>query len=310
MIELRHFRYFVAVAEELSFSRAAETLGLTQPSLSRQIVSLEQMVGGPLFERTRRKVSLTALGLMFLDEAQVALGQVERSLIAVERAAQGHAGSLTMAYSSASIFNPLIPELVHRFRQTWPDVEVTLNEMATLEQLTAAHHGKIDIGFMHLDSGQEQKGTAASSPDLAFHTLAEERLVLAVARGHPLARRRSVALKDLTEERFFVLPAQLSSRRGGPFTRLAILRGAAVEVAQEVRNVPAMIHLAATGMGVALVPESLSAINLSRIRFVPVSDIEAKRTLLLVSRKLAPSRPAINFTRLAGSYALGAPEVI
>jgi DNA-binding transcriptional LysR family regulator len=199
-VELRHLRYFVAVAEELNFSRAARRLAIAQPALSRQVAALEEAVGGPLFERSKRHVVLTEAGRLLLDEAQAAIAQAEKALAVGRSAAAGRLGLLSVAVSSTSMFNSQPPELLQRYRSEWPGVEIEIHEMWTAKQIAMLAAGQIDLGFQHIDSEFVRAGGTLERAGLLFEVLGSEGLVAA------LAGRKSLALQDLADEAFFVLP--------------------------------------------------------------------------------------------------------
>src|SRR5215471_3790909 len=169
-MELRHLRYFVAVAEELHFGRAAARVHIAQPALSRQIRSLEDEMKLRLFERDRRRVSLTAAGVVFLDEVKGLMEQLERAVESARRAARGERGTLRIAYVPAVAYAGL-PEIVRAFRQRVPDVEVRLQETHPARQIEALLAGRIDVGFAR---GPIQE------PSLIVETVMEEPLVAAL----------------------------------------------------------------------------------------------------------------------------------
>lgn len=296
-MELRHLRYFVAVAEELNFSRAAARMGIVQPALSRQIAQLEGIVGGPLFTRTKRRVELTEAGELFLDQARTALAQVDKAVEAGRSAAAGQLGSLSVAVSSTSMFNAQPAQLLRAYRARWPGVEIVLHEMWTATQVAELAAERIDAGFLHLDTDFVKQGGSLSRQGLAFEVLGSEGLVAALAADHPLANRKMVSLNEIADEPFFVLPQRYAA--DGPFSRMERLRGAPLRVAQQVLNVPAMINLAAAGLGIALVPECMTSIRLPTIRYVPVKEEARSRTLALVHQKKPRRQATLNLIELA-----------
>jgi len=298
-MELRQLRYFIAVADELNFSRAAERLGIAQPALSRQIAAMERIIGGPLFARSKRHVALTEAGRRLLGEARAALAQVDKAVAVGRDAAAGQLGTLSIAVSSTSMFNAQPAELLRRYRAQWPGVEIELHEMWTATQIAEIAAERIDAGFLHLDTDFVQQGGTLTRSGLAFEVLGREGMVAALSSDHPLARRKSVSLQEIVDESFFYLPQRFAGDSGGPFRRMERIRGAPLRIAQHVLNVPAMINLAAVGLGIALVPECMTSIRLPTIRYVPVMEEAASRTLALVYRKNARRQAAINLIKLA-----------
>jgi DNA-binding transcriptional LysR family regulator len=298
-MDLRLLRSFVAVAEDLSFSRAAARLRIAQPALSRQIGLLESELGGKLFERTKRRVELTESGARFLDEARLTLAQFERTVAVGRNAMTGQLGLLRVAVTGAAMFNPLTAELLHACRTRWPRLGIELHEMPATRQNPGLEDGSLELGFMHVDAELLRGGRLPPWPKLQLHVLAREGLVAAVAIGHPLASRSSLKLAELADETFLTLPRRYSPEYAGPFHRLERLRGSPVRLAQEVLNAPAMVHLAGAGLGIALVPQCMTSIHAPRVRYIPVSDETESRLLALVSARGA-NRPAVaNFIELA-----------
>jgi DNA-binding transcriptional LysR family regulator len=302
-MELRHLRYFVAVAEELNFTRAAERLGVAQPALSRQIAMLEREVGGALFARSKRHVTLTEAGRLLLDEARSAIAQVDRAVVVGRNAASGRMGTLNVAVSSTSTFNAQPAELLRLYRARWPAVEIELHEMWTATQVAEIAAERIDAGFLHMDTDFVEQGGTLSRSGLEFEVLGREGMVAALSIDHRLARRTSVSVAELVDESFFYLPQRFAADSGGPFRRMERIRGAPIRIAQQVLNVPAMINLAAVGLGIALVPECMTSIHLPTIRYVPVEEEAGSRTLALVFQKKPRRQAAANLVELAKSAA-------
>src|SRR5215471_14821355 len=260
-MELRHLRYFVAVAEELHFGRAAARMHIAQPALSRQIRSLEDEMKLRLFERDRRRVSLTAAGGDFLDEVKRILEQLERAIESARRAARGERGTLRIAYVPAVAYIGL-PEIVRAFRQRLPDVEVRLQETNPARQVQALLAGRVDVGFAR---GPIQE------PALNVQTVMEEPLVAALPTGHPLSGRKIIKLEMLAHE-----PFVLQARSRGPGSHdqiLAICRAAGFSprIVQEGSQTEA-VNLVAAGVGVAIVPRSLRRIRRSGVVYRPLLE--------------------------------------
>jgi DNA-binding transcriptional LysR family regulator len=295
----RQLRYFIAIAEELNVSRAAARLRVAQPALSRQLRALEGRIGAPLFERSRRGVRLTDVGAVFLREARAAVEQEERAFLIGRRAAEGHVGNLRIAFSSAAIFHPLVAQLIRRYRQTWPEVQTSAEEIPPGEQISALRTEKVDAGFFHLDQHSQPAEEMFRAEQLTLHRLAVEREVLAVAIANPLARRTSVQMAELVDETFLALPPNARVGDTGPMQRLAALHHGALRIALHVHTLPALVHLAAAGVGVAVVPESIRSIRLPGLRYVPVEDDSERRVLVLGCRSGEQPPAVANLLRLA-----------
>src|SRR5437868_8295885 len=191
-MELRHLRYFVAVAEELHFGRAATRLSIVQPSLSQQIQQLEDELGFPLLYRTKRYVELTDAGMVFLSEAKLVLAQVQEAKRAAQRAYRGEMGRLVVGYISSSTYD-LLPMILRVYRERFPEVEVTLRELTTQEQLRALEEEYIEVGLLRLP---------INAPMVYVEVVRQEPIVCVLPEEHHLARRERVAVSLLAEEPF------------------------------------------------------------------------------------------------------------
>jgi DNA-binding transcriptional LysR family regulator len=276
-MELRHLRYFVAVAEELHFSRAAARVHVAQPALSRQIRALEEEMGLRLFERDRRRVALTAAGAAFFEEARSVLGDVDRAVETARRAARGEHGALRIGYVPAGVFTGL-PDLVRAFRRRLPGVDVRLQEMNPAMQVEALLADRVDVGFVR---------GPVHEPALAAKTVLEEPLVAALPAGHRLGGHTRLGLAMLAGE-----PFVLQARSRGPGSHdqiLAICRSAGFSprVVQEGSNID-VLSLVASGAGVAIVPTSLRVIRRAGVIFRPLRERPVTQ-LNMVWRKTATS---------------------
>ena len=187
-MELRHLRYFVAVAEELHFHRAAARLHISQPPLSQQIRALERELGVALLERNRRRVELTAAGASFLHDAREILDSVDRAGERARRIARGELGSLSIGFVGSAMFSAALPTILRDFRASYPDVELSLRELQTAEQLHAIMAGRIDVGVI--------RGPLAASEleaGLDLVVIQRERLVVALPESHRFASKRTPA---------------------------------------------------------------------------------------------------------------------
>ena len=198
-MELRHLRYFVAVAEELSFSAAARRLHVAQPPLSVQVKQLEEELGTRLFERTSRRVRLTPAGELFLARATTILREAATAVREVQRAGRGELGSLRLSFSGTTLtYDPLLPEVLRRYRAAHPEVNLTLHEQRAGQQIEDLRAGRMDAGFL----GLARTDTAANARggELAVEVLLREALFAVLPDGHPLAKRRRVTRRQLQGE--------------------------------------------------------------------------------------------------------------
>ncbi len=259
-IELRHLRYFLAVADTLHFGRAAKKLGMAQPPLSQQIRRLEEMLGAPLFARTTRGVSLTPAGAVLRERARSTMARLEDDLEQTRRIARGEEGRLRVGFSGSVMFTGL-PAAIQRYRGAHPRVEVDLREMWTAEQLPALADGSIDVAFLR--DGERR-------PELTIMPLLRERFFAALPADHKLRRQRTVDVASLRDE-----PFVLFSRRHGDLAyertvRCCLDAGFQPRIVQEAPQFPTLIRLVAAGMGVSLAPACVATVTFPGTIFRPI----------------------------------------
>jgi DNA-binding transcriptional LysR family regulator len=254
-MELRHLRYFVAVAEERHFGRAARRLHIAQPPLSQQIRVLERELGVTLLQRTSRRVLLTDAGRAFLVEARSTLAQAARATEVASRAAGGEIGQLIIGHMASAELN-VFPRLLPAFRKRYPGVALTFQLLGVGEQFEMLHTGEIHVGFLRLP---------ATDRTLTVKPLVREPLVIALPERHRLARRRSLSLRALGGERLILFPR---THAPGYFDLLvAICRQAGLEptIVKETRRLHTALSLVATGHGVSLVPKCVARLGRSGV---------------------------------------------
>jgi DNA-binding transcriptional LysR family regulator len=265
-MELRHLRYFVTVAEELHFGRAATRLLIQQPSLSQQIRQLEDELGFPLLYRTKRSVELTDAGKVFLSEAQHILAQVREAKRTAQRAYRGEVGRLVVGYISSSSHD-LLPMMLRVYRERFPDVEVALRELTTQEQLRALEEEYIQVGLLRLP---------ISAPMVNVEVVRREPIVCVLPGKHPLAVRERIDVSLLANEPFVLQSSQRGAGYYVQLMKLCLASGFSPNVIQEVTEIHTIVSLVAAGMGVSLVP--LSARDI-RSQGVVYRELEGTNTL-------------------------------
>ena len=246
-MELRDLRYFVAVAEELHFGRAAERLHITQPALSRQIRALETELEAPLFHRTKRSVQLTIAGQTFLAEARQILHHAEYAVLATRRVARGEMGQLRLSFT-ASALRSVVPEIVRVFRDRYPDVQIAMTEQCTQDQVEAFRTHQVDVGFLY---------PPVDDKLLLTTPLRKEMLVVALPENHPLIQPEPLRLSDLATEPFILHPRQEGPHLYDQIIDLCQQAGFHPNVIQEAVTSQTRIGLVAAGMGITFVPETL-----------------------------------------------------
>ena len=264
-MELRHARYFVAVAEELNFRRAAVRLHLTQPSLSTQVRLLEEDVGVQLLERDSHKVELTPAGRSFLEGCRRLLQDVDSYGRTARRIARGESVPLSVGFVP-SLAHGLLPRVLRVFRQRFPDVQLLLSEMDSTAQVEQIAENRIDLGLIGL-------GLPKDIPELEIIAVAEERLVAALPEDHPLARklRKSISLKALADEHFL-----LGSRLNAPVFNPWIIvlcqqAGFQPNVVRESGEPMTVLNYVAAGLGVTILPEQFSRLVTAEVCFIPLA---------------------------------------
>lgn len=290
MFDFRQLRYFIAVAEELSFTRAAQRLHLSQPPLSQQIQALEQSLGVRLLERDKRNVALTPPGRVFLDQARRILAMADEARSQVAEAAAGYSGHLKLAYTVSVSFHPALPQTLLRLGQNAPNVRVLLSEMYTEPQFSAIRGGQLDVGFVRDVPIHDDDARA-----LRVDVIDREPLLLALPEGHRLAGRTSVELGEVAGEPFVVQPRELAATLYDRLVRLAAKSGFHPVIRQHAQQINGLLALVAAGIGLAQVPASMQAVKLPGVNYVPLADPDAYLLLAVASRADNPSPVVTQF---------------
>ncbi|MFB4391384.1 MULTISPECIES: LysR family transcriptional regulator [unclassified Pseudomonas] len=293
-MELRHLRYFVMVAQEKHFTRAAARLNMQQPPLSQQIRALEQELGFDLFVRHAKGVDLTAGGEVFLQEALDILQRVEQGAQKAARTAKGIEGTLNVGFTSSAASHPLIPQIIRRYRDLYPDIVIALHEGNARELTDEVADDSVDIGILRAPVDHPR--------GIAYHRLLNEELVLTLPVGHRLlAREGAIALKDLADEPFILV-----RRPGAPGMYANLLQacrnaGFEPKVAFEVERMLTNVSLVAAGAGVSVVPTSMCGFHEHSVGYRPIRDAKPRLAapITLLCRQDNPSPQALNFIALA-----------
>jgi DNA-binding transcriptional LysR family regulator len=260
-MEFRHLRYFVVLADELHFGRAAKRLSISQPPLSFNIKQLESSLGAVLFERNSKGVKLTPAGVSFREAALRLLGEAEQAEEMVRQVARGAISRVRIGLVGSMLFRGL-PELLKAFQQEHPLVEIALTELNSAEQLDALARGQLDLGFVH---------TSRVPPELKKALYLSEPFVCCLPRGHRAGRRKLVDLRTLSEEPFVLFSRSASPDYYERILALCAEQGLQPRVKHEVRHWLSVVSLVAKGMGVALVPRALAESGIAGVQFVPIS---------------------------------------
>ena len=296
-MELRHLRYFIAVAEELHFGRAAQALGISQPPLSQQIQALEQEVGARLFERTNRRVELSEAGRLFLAEARLVLAQVDKAADVARRAQLGQLGELKIGFTSSAPFNSSIPQAIFAFRQAFPAVHLALQEMSSKEVAEALLDESVQVGIMR---------PLPLPESLVAVELFREPLVAIIRADHPLAvgSEKGLQLSALAAEPFVFFPRSYGSGLYAQLINLARQAGFSPLITQEAGEAMTIIGLVAAGLGVTVLPASYQRMRIDGVVYRTLLDAEANTAVWLVQRRDQYSPMAKAFVELLTKQAV------
>lgn len=286
-MELRHLRYFIAVAEEAHITRAAERLGIQQPPLSQQIRALERELEVQLFRRKPRGVELTDAGQAFLERARAILDQVDRAFATTRRTARGEQGRVVVGFTSSAPFHPFVPRVIRAFREMSPLVSLVLEESGSSDLVQGLHNDEIDAAFI--------RSPLADVVGLVVRPLLEEDMVVALPAAHPLAAGGTapLPLTTLANETFI-----LYKRPGGPGlydTIITACRGAGFSpsVGQEAPRIISTLNLVAAGLGVSIVPASLQRLQMDGVIYRPIADNEQLKAPLILACRPGENSAAV-----------------
>ena len=289
-MELRHLRYFIAVAEEGHITRAAERLGMQQPPLSQQIRALERELDVQLLRRKPRGVELTEAGRALLADARAILAHIDHAFATTRRTARGEQGRITVGFTSSAPFHPFVPRVIRAFRDSFPLIAMTLEESGTTELIEDLRHERVDAAFIR---------TPVTDPlGLTVNPLLEEAMLVALPSAHPLASGVATADPPTEGPNSPALPlAALAAetfiayrRRSGPGLYDAIFAachaaGFSPLIGQEAPRIVSTLNLVAAGLGIAIVPASLRRMQMDGVVYRRLSGTQPRAPLLLATRR-------------------------
>jgi DNA-binding transcriptional LysR family regulator len=294
-MELRHLRYFVTLAEELHFGRAAERLHMAQPPLSQQIRQMEAELGFQLFHRTKRTVQLTEAGQVFLEESLRILRQLEQAMQRGRQISRGEMGQLAIAFVASAAYN-VLPEVLRTFRAAVPGVTLQLQELTTEQQLQWLGEGRIDVGFLRppvLDD--------TFSSEIIF----EEPLMVTLPVTHRLALSEKVSLRELVREPFILFPRSQAPGLYDQIISLCQQADFSPIVAQEAIQMQTIVSLVAAEMGIAIVPASLQNLQRTGVVYKAVEELTPKVAIAMMWRSRDTSPATQKFLEVARQCWLG-----
>ena len=250
------------MAEELSYSRAAARIHVSQPSLSRQVAALEAEIGVALLDRDKHRVSLTAAGRAYLERARELLVGLDQAADLARRSAKGQVGRLALGFGGSAAYT-LMPAVLRRFRARYPEVEVTLQQLPLTAQLDALREGRVDVGFLLLP---------VDDPAVRTERLMRDRMVAAVPSDHALARRRDVALRSLSDEAFVAFPREGGLGYRDRMVELCLKAGFTPRIVREAAPLESIVGFVASGAGIALLPAMARRLRVADVIYVPVTE--------------------------------------
>ncbi|MGC6388400.1 LysR family transcriptional regulator [Ewingella sp. S1.OA.A_B6] len=289
-MELRHLRYFVAVADAGNFTRAAEQLGISQPPLSQQIQRLEHEIGAPLLRRLTRSVELTDAGKTLYGDAVNILKLTDSALERARSVARGVSGTLRIGFASSTAFNPQVFSLLHRFRESYPGMELLPQEREMSGLMTALADGAIDVAFIRLPCER--------SKDFACRVIDFEQMVVALPCAHPLAQKEEVALGALKDETLITFPRDVAPSLYDAVITACNDAGFIPKLGQQSPQVTSAISMVATGFGYAVVPASLGKIDDENVTCLPLTGPPLITQVALAWRRNDNGKAAMHLLKL------------
>src|SRR6266568_3017564 len=280
-MELRHLRYFVHIAEEQHYGRAAERLRIAQPALSRQIQDLEEEIGFKLFDRLSRGVKISAAGKLFLEDARRILQQVNEATTRAARVAHGKSGTLRIGFTESASWHGVVPDSFRQLRKQQPDAELHLNPSTSLEQIEAVRSGRLDAGFVYnvFDASKADR-------ELDKVHVGTQNIALAAPKGHPLTKLKKLRLRDMVDASFIWFPRRESPAFYDRLMRECFRGGLKTpRIVQEAVNEATILSLVSCRLGVAFVSSATRWRCPQGVVLLPVTDVNLPLPLALVWRK-------------------------
>ncbi|MBP2630657.1 MAG: transcriptional regulator, LysR family [Firmicutes bacterium] len=257
-MELRHLKYFVVVAEELHFTRAADRLNMAQPPLSQQIHQLENELGVQLFYRNKRQVELSAAGEIFLKSVYKILNDIEKACDTAQRTHRGELGKIVVGFTGAATFG-ILPHLLQPYRTKFPLVDLAVLQLNTTDQIQSLLNGEINIGIIYVP---------VKNPGLTFKVIHQQPFIIAMPKNHPLASKSDpIELQELSKETFIMIPRKAGQVYYDTIINIFHSAGFSPNIGPEVYELQTSISLVAAGMGVALVPDSIQTLRIDGLAY-------------------------------------------
>ena len=290
-MELRHLRYFLALAEELSFTRASERVGIAQPPFSQQIRALEQEMGVRLVDRTPRRVVLTEAGTVFAERVRFILSRIGEAVVVTQQIGRGLSGHICVGFTESGCFHPAVTRTLLEFRQAYPALHVTLQENKSTNLVAMIRAGTVDAAFIRPPFEADEV--------VAYTPLLHEKMVVAVPRGHRLATRKTTTLAGLSEEVFVFYHRNVRPGLTDAVIAACERSGFRPRLSQEAPQLTSTLNLVAAGLGISIVPESLKHLRTNDIVYLRLTGDAPQAALGLASRADGRSAAVDNFIAVA-----------
>jgi Transcriptional regulator len=291
IMELRHLRYFVAVAEELHFTRAAERLGIKQPPLSLQIRHLEQEIGSSLFRRLKRGVELTETGVLLLDEARRLLGQVERTKADVQSHARGAAGRIHLGFAGVTYIHRLVIGIIRAYRERYPGVVLSPEQSNTARLIASLRSREVDVAFV--------RPPIIDAEGLSIEPLVDEPMVIVLPESHRHAGDRSMPLAALASDTMILFPRAIAPGLYDSIIASCHRAGFSPKLGQEASQTVSIAYMVAAGFGVSIVPQSLEQLHAEGVAYLQIKGDAPRALVSLAYRRGDRSTVVRNFVALA-----------
>ncbi|MGF6918461.1 LysR family transcriptional regulator [Paraburkholderia sp. 40] len=290
-MEFRYLKYFVVVAEERHFTRAAERLGMAQPPLSQQIRKLEREIGAQLFRRLTRGVELTDAGRVLYEDARRILDQVEQAISRVQSAARGQTGHIRVGFASSVVFHPVIPEIVRAYRELHPDVRLSPSESnvaALIDDLLAE---RIDLAII--------RQTSQDSERVKIEALFDEEMLLVLPPQHRLTASASISLRSIAEETLIMFPREIAPVLYDEVISACQRAGFSPLLGQESTQVASAVSMVAAGFGVSIVPHSIRQLLATGVTYRAIQGAQPKAQIVIAYRSTEFSKVVRDFLEVA-----------
>lgn len=290
-MELRHLRYFLALADELSFTRAADRVGIAQPPFSQQIQALEQEIGVRLVDRTPRRVVLTEAGAILAERVRFILSRIGEAVVVTQQVGRGISGHVCVGFTESGCFHPAVTRTLLEFRQAYPGLHVTLQENSSTNLVAMIRDGTVDAAFIRPPFEADEV--------VAYTALLHEKMLVAIPKGHRLSSRKATTLAGLSDEVFVFYHRDVRPGLTDVVIAACERSGFRPRLSQEAPQLTSTLNLVAAGLGVAIVPESLRHLRTNDIAYLRLTGDAPQAALGLASRADVRSAALGNFIAVA-----------